>query len=52
MPKQKKQDSEDFDRFKAFTEALAAVPKGEVDKRARAAKRRASSKRKRKRGKH
>ena len=45
MPKKQSQSSEEFDRFKALTGAVAAVPKAEIDKRA------AVHKRKRKRAK-
>jgi len=38
MPQTKKQP-EEWERFKAFTEAVTAVPKSEVDKRSAADKR-------------
>lgn len=39
MPKKARGTAQEFKRFKALTEAVAAVPKAEIDKRATAHKR-------------
>ena len=38
MPKKASGSAQEFKRFKALTEAVAAVPKAEIDKRATAHK--------------